>query len=189
MTKYTMASPSPLDDMERNIVVLFQRGYPDDYHNIYNKYAPAVLGVLTRTLGNQKLAEDCVKEAFCRIWSERLSYDPQKERLFTWMLKIARGAAMFGAVAVAQDQLDNEIREGIDLVYATDIKAYLHERQRAEGDSFTTGISTDIRAAIQLIYFENCSFAVAAQKLMIPADQLRGEMIKTIKQLKGSVLA
>lgn len=184
-----MANPSPLDDMDKNIVILFQRGHESDYLNLYNKYAPAVLGVLTRTLGNQQLAEECAKEAFCRIWAERLNYNPDKERLFTWMLKIARSSALFGAVMAGKGQLDNEIREGIDLVYATDVKSYLHERQRTEGDSFMLGISTDIKEAIRLIYFENCSFAVAAQKLGVPADHLRGEMIKTIKQLKGSVLA
>jgi len=184
-----MANPSPLDDVDKNIVVLFQRGDKNDYHALYNKYAPAVLGVLTRTLGHQELAEECVKEAFCKIWSERLNYNPDKERLFTWMLKIARSSALFGSVAAAKDQLDNEMRESIDLVYATDIKAYLQERQRTEGDTFTAGISTEIREAIRLIYFENCSFALAAQKLGISVDNLRSEMVKTIKQLKGSVLA
>jgi RNA polymerase sigma factor (sigma-70 family) len=184
-----MTKASTLDDIDKNIVALFQRGDREDYHALYNKYAPAVLGVMTRTLGHQELAEECVNEAFCRIWSERLNYNPEKERLFTWMLKIARGCALFGSVAAAQTQFDNEIREGIDLVYATDIRAYLHERQRVEGDTFAAGIGTDIKEAIRLIYFENCSFAVAAQKLGIGSDQLRGEMIKTIKQLKGSLLA
>jgi len=182
-----MIKASPLDDIDKNIVVLFQRGDREDYHALYNRYAPAVLGVMTRTLGHQELAEECVDEAFCKIWAERLNYNPDKERLFTWMLKIARGCVLFGSVTAAQTQLDNEIREGIDLVYATDIKAYLHEKQRMEGETFTAGISTEIKEAIRLIYFENCSFAVAAQKLGIAADHLRGEMIKTIKQLKGSV--
>jgi len=184
-----MANSSPLDDMDKNMVALFHRGDKNDYLNLYNKYAPAVLGILTRTLGNQELAEECVKEAFCKIWSERLSYNPEKERLFTWMLKIARNSALFGSLAAAKEQLDNEIREGIDLVYATDIKAYLQGRQHAEGENFTAGISTDIKEAIRLIYFENCSFAIAAQKIGVSVDSLRGEMIKTIKQLKGSILA
>ena len=183
-----MAIPSPLDDLEKNMVVLFQQGDKSDYLKLYNKYAPAVLGVLTRTLGNQKLAEECVSESFCKMWTERLNYNPAKERLFTWMLKIVRSCAACAPLA-EKSHLDDEIREQIDLIYATDIRAYLLEKQRAEGLDFAVGIDADIRQAIHLIYFENCNFAVAAEKLGMSVDALRGKMVKTIKQLKGSVLA
>lgn len=183
-----MPVPSPLDDLDKNMVVLFQQGDKSDYLKLYNKYAPAVLGVLTRTLGNQKLAEECVHESFCKIWAERLNYDPAKERLFTWMLKIARSCALFVPLA-EKGHLDDEIREEIDLVYATDIKAYLVEKQRTDGDVFAAGVDADIREAIDLIYFENYNFALAAEKLKISVDALRGKMVKTIKQLKGSVIA
>lgn len=183
-----MAIPSALDDLDKNMVVLFQQGDKSDYLKLYNKYAPAVLGVLTRTLGSQNLAEECVNESFCKIWTERLNYDPAKERLFTWMLKIARSCALFVPFA-GKGHLDDEIREEIDLVYATDVKLYLCEKQRIDGEGFASGIDDDIRQAIRLIYFENCNFAVAAEKLGMPVDTLRGKMVKTIKQLKGSVLA
>jgi len=183
-----MAVPSPLDDLDKNMGVLFLQGDKRDYLKLYNKYAPAVLGVLTRTIGNQKLAEECINESFCKIWAERLNYDPEKERLFTWMLKIAKSCPLFGSLAI-EKHLDDEIREGMDLVYATDIKSYLHEKQRMEGDNFAAGVDASIKQAIHLIYFENCSFAAAAEKLNISVDTLRGKMVKTIKQLKGSVLA
>lgn len=183
-----MSIPSPLDDLDKNIVTLFQQGDKNDYLKLYNKYAPAVLGVLTRSLGNQKLAEECVNESFCKIWSARLTYDPAKERLFTWMLKIAKSCPLFGSLA-AQKHLDDEIREGMDLVYAMDIKAYLHQKQRTEGNDFAAGLDANIKEAIRLIYFETHSFAVTAEKLGMSVDALRGKMVKTIKQLKGSVLA
>ncbi len=71
-----MKAASPLDDMDKNIVILFREGDRDDYLKLYNKYAPAVLGVLIRTMGDKDLAEECMRQAFCTIWSERLNYDP-----------------------------------------------------------------------------------------------------------------
>lgn len=183
-----MTGPSPLDEMDRNMVVLFQQGDKNDYLKLYNRYAPAVLGVLTRTLGNQKLAEQCVNESFCQIWAERLNYDPAKERLFTWMLKIAKNCALFGALT-DKNNIDDEIREEIDLVYAMDIKTYLHTKSNEEGLRFAEGIDLNIRQAIYLIYFENCSFAKTAAKLEMSVSVLREKMVKTIKQLTGSVLA
>lgn len=177
-----------LNDVDINIVALFQQGNKDDYSRLYNKYAPAVLGVLTRTLGDQRLAEDCMHQAFCEIWSQRLQYDPQKERLFTWIIKIAKACAD-GNPLTEKAFADEEIREEIDLIYATDIKAYLQGKQQLDGDDFAAGIDHTIRQALHLIYFESFSFADAAKKLNVPADVLRASMIRTIRQLKGSILA
>lgn len=183
-----MKVASRLDDMDKNIVTLFLKGDKDDYLKLYDKYAPAVLGVLIRTMGDKDLAEECMRQAFCDIWSERKNYDPEKERLFTWILKIVKKSALYETLTKGRS-LDDEIREGVDLVYATDIRSYLQEKQRTEGAQFASGVDEMIRTAIHLIYFESYSFAAAAEKLGIPVDALRGKMIRTIKQLKGSVLA
>ena len=183
-----MANSSPLDDMDNNFVALFQRGNKEDYLRLYNKYAPAVLGVLTRTIGDQKLAENCMNQAFCKIWSQRLDYDPSKERLFTWMIKIAKVNATCGPLG-EQAFIADEIREEIDLVYATDMKAYLQEKKRTEGNNFAVGVDETIKEALHLIYFKSYSFAAAAEKLGISVDVLRANMVRTLKQLKGSVLA
>jgi RNA polymerase sigma factor (sigma-70 family) len=184
----TMAVLTPLEDMDKNMVILIQKGDKSDYIKLYSKYAPAVLGVLTRTLGSPQQAEECLQELFCKVWEERYNYEPGKERLFTWMLKVAKTCSLFGAVT-RENHLDDLIREEIDLIYAMDIKAYLLKKQQDEAEVFAVGIDADIKEAIRLIYFENCSFAAAAEKLEMPVDVLRGKMVKTIKQLKGSVLA
>ena len=183
-----MGNPSPADDMDSNIVLLFQLGDKNEYLKLYNRYAPAVLGVLTRILGDKTLAEECVNESFCRVWQTRMDYNPQKERVFTFVLKVAKEIA--GKKGMDKGvNLNEQIREEIDMVYATDIKSYLRDKQRTEGDNFALGIDQNIREAIDLIYFRAYTFSAAANALDIPVEQLRAEMIKTIKRLKGSVLA
>ncbi len=183
-----MADPSPLDELDKSIVELFKWGDQKDYLKLYNKYAPAVYGVLLRTLDNGKMAQECLYASFVGIWAQRLTYDPAKERLFTWMLKIVKDNAK-GAALENGKYLDDEIREEIDLVYATDIRKYLCEKRDAEGADFAAGVSTEIRTAIHLIYFEGLSFSAAATQLNLSVETLRGMMIKTIKQLKGAVVS
>lgn len=183
-----MTDPSPLDEMDKNMEAMFKQGDHNDYLKLYNKYAPAVLGVLMRTLGDRKLAEDCVNTVFLEIWEKRFAYNPDRERLFTWMLKIARSCAK--AVSLSgKKYLDDEIREEIDLVYATDIRAFLHEKRSTDGEDFAAKISAEIKQAINLIYFEGFSFSAAAEQLNLSVETLRGEMVKTIKQLKGALLS
>jgi RNA polymerase sigma factor (sigma-70 family) len=183
-----MKLPSAPADVDNNLIAMFQHGDKEVYSMLYNKYAPAVLGVLNRMIGDEKLAEECVNDTFCAIWSQRKNYDPAKERLFTWIIKIAKNCASC-VPAEKRNQMADEIREEIDLVYAMDIKRYLQEMQKTQGEQFAAGLDLSIREAIHLIYFESFSFAGAAQKIGIPVDTLRGKMIQTIKQIKGSLLA
>lgn len=183
-----MANPNSLDHIDNNIVDLFRHGDKNDYLKLYAKYAPAILGVLTRTLGNQELAEKCVNETFCRVWSERNNYDPTKERVFTFVLKIAKACAAKWPMD-EKVNLHDEIREEIDLVYATDIRSYLLEKKLTEGDNFAGAVDEVIREAIGLIYFKSYSFSAAAAELNLSVDTLREKMVKAIKQLKGSILA
>lgn len=183
-----MIFPSAPDDVEHNIVTMFQHGDKEVYSKLYSKYAPAVLGVLSRMVGDKALAEECTNDAFCTIWSQRANYDPNKERLFTWMIKIAKHCASC-LPPEKRNQMADEIREEIDLVYAMDIKRYLQDMQKEQGDTFASGLDVTIRKAMDLIYFESHSFAGAAEKIGIPVDELREKMIQTIKQIKGSLLA
>lgn len=183
-----MMLPSPLNDVDNNLVTLFQHGNKDVYTSLYNKYAPAVLGVLSRMVGDKTIAEECTNDAFCLIWSKRKDYDPSKERLFTWMIKIAKHCASC-LPPEKRNQMADEIREEIDLVYAVDIKRYLQDMQKEQGENFAAGLDVTIRQAIDLIYFESQSFAGAAKTIGIPTDALREKMIQTIKQIKGSLLA
>jgi len=183
-----MPTAAPLNRTDTSLESLFQYGDKNEYYKLYNKYAPAVLGVLSRTLGDKKLAEDCMRDAFRKIWEQRANYNPEKERLFTWMIKIAM-SCVAGLPSDRRNQFADDVREEIDLVYAMDIKSYLKEKQEAEGLNFAIGVDVTIREAIRLIYFESQSFAGAAATLGIPVDMLREKMIKTIKQIKGSLLA
>lgn len=183
-----MSFISPLDELDNNAVAMFKSGDHKDYLKLYNKYAPAVMGVLLRTLGDKEIAEKCVNNAFFEIWSRRLSYNPEKERLFTWMLKISRTCAKCACLS-EKKYLDDEIREEIDLVYAMDIQAYLKEKKHIEGASFASKVTAQIREAINLIYFQGYSFSAAAEHLGLSVEQLRAGMIKNIKQLKGEWLS
>lgn len=183
-----MAFSSSDTDAEKNMVILFQQGEIGSYNNLYNKYAPAILGVLIRTIGDQQLAEECMQAAFIKIWAERQNYNPSKERLFTWLLKIAK-SCVANIPAVQKKYVDEEIREEINLVCATDIKAYLMEKKQLEGENFAAGIDKSVKQAMQLVYFESCSFTAAAEKAGLSAEILRRKIVMTIKQLKGSQLA
>jgi DNA-directed RNA polymerase specialized sigma24 family protein len=160
---------------------LSQRENEQAFLVLYDKYAASILGILVRMTSNRKLAEKCLDHSFTRIWSERQQYDPAKEKLFTWMTKIARSCA-------ADEQFAGKNRsdlEMIDLVFATNIKTYLYRKMLAEPDIFWTSLDSEMRLAIKLVYFQSHSFVETAKTLGMTLEMLKGRIIKTIRQLKN----
>lgn len=168
---------------DEHTIVLFQQGEKTAFTDLYSHYVPAILGILTRIIADQNKAEECLNRSFFKIWSDRLSYDPVKEQLFTWMVKIALSCCACSPFAHT-DNFDRYIREKINLVCGTDIESYLHQKQRLGGDGFATSLDPAIRKAIDLVYFKSYSYAIAADKSGISVDDLKRMIIRTIRQLK-----
>ena len=61
---------------------------------LYQQYAKTLYGVIFKILNHQELSKDVLQETFCKIWQRFPQYNPKKGRLFTWMLNIARNAAI-----------------------------------------------------------------------------------------------
>lgn len=61
---------------------------------LYDHYSDALLGVISRIVEEQNVAEEVLQDAFLRYWEKIEQYDTEKGRLFTWMMRIARNLAL-----------------------------------------------------------------------------------------------
>jgi RNA polymerase sigma factor (sigma-70 family) len=61
---------------------------------LYDHYAAALYSIVVQIVQNNELANDILQEVFVNIWRKMETYDPNKGRLFTWMLNIARNASI-----------------------------------------------------------------------------------------------
>lgn len=61
---------------------------------LYDNYAGALHNIILQVVSEQELANDVLQEVFINIWKKIESYDVTKGRLFTWMLNVARNAAI-----------------------------------------------------------------------------------------------
>lgn len=55
------------------------------FSDIYDKYAPALYGVLIQKSGNKADAALLLQKTFVTIWKTRENFDPAKSKLFTWL--------------------------------------------------------------------------------------------------------
>ena len=61
---------------------------------LYNLWAPTLLGIAYRLTGDRPEAEEAVQDTFVRIWQRAPSYDPGQARPFVWAYSILRGASV-----------------------------------------------------------------------------------------------
>ncbi|TMI64692.1 MAG: sigma-70 family RNA polymerase sigma factor [Bacteroidetes bacterium] len=79
---------------ETELVALLQQRDDRAFSYLYNNYAGALNGVILPIVNDEETANDVLQEVFVNVWKKIEFYDASKGRLFTWLLNIARNAAI-----------------------------------------------------------------------------------------------
>ncbi len=75
---------------EEELVLMLQNKDQIAFSYLYDNYAGALTGVISRMVDDVQLTEDILQETFVKIWNNFKQYDATKGRLFTWMINITR---------------------------------------------------------------------------------------------------
>jgi RNA polymerase sigma-70 factor (ECF subfamily) len=79
---------------EAELVFSLKERYKDAFEYLYTKYSGALYTTILHIVPEKESANDILQEVFVKIWRQIDQYDTAKGRLFTWMLNIARNAAI-----------------------------------------------------------------------------------------------
>ncbi|MBI5371039.1 MAG: sigma-70 family RNA polymerase sigma factor [Sphingobacteriales bacterium] len=79
---------------EQELVASLRQRDEKAFAYLYDHYAAALYGVVNTVVADKETANDVLQNVFVNIWRKFDSYDPAKGRLFTWMMNIARNAAI-----------------------------------------------------------------------------------------------
>jgi RNA polymerase sigma factor (sigma-70 family) len=79
---------------EQELVDRLQKHDDQAFGYLYDNYSAALFGIVNQIVPDKEIAADVLQEVFINIWQKIGSYDPNKGRLFTWMLNIARNASI-----------------------------------------------------------------------------------------------
>ena len=54
----------------------------------------SLTALIQPVVGNKETSEEVLHDVLLKVWENVENYDPNKSRLFTWMARIARNAAI-----------------------------------------------------------------------------------------------
>jgi len=76
------------------LAALVARGDTEALAILYDHYAPAVLGISLKIIGDRQAAEAVLQETFWKVWQAADSYRSQGGSFPSWLFRIARNLAI-----------------------------------------------------------------------------------------------
>jgi RNA polymerase sigma-70 factor (ECF subfamily) len=89
----SLANPQT-DAEDAELLRAVARGDEAAFSQVYDRYAPILLGLMLRILRSRPEAEDVLQEVFLQVWQQARSFDPARGRAFTWLATLARSRAI-----------------------------------------------------------------------------------------------
>ena len=170
---------------EQELVALLKEQNNDAFNYLYDHYSGALFTIINQIVPDKDTASDVLQEVFVNVWRKIGSYDETKGRLFTWMLNIARNAA-------------------IDKVRSKGYRDTQRTQSIAEGESgmamssnpvvndvglkkVLTTLNEEYRKLIDLSYFQGFTHEEIAKMLGIPLGTVKTRIRTAISQLRTMI--
>lgn len=170
---------------EHDLIALLKSKDRQAYSYLYDNYAGALYGIIMKVLNKEEAAKDVLQEVFVKIWQHIDSYDAAKGRLYTWMLNIARNAAIdvLRSSGFNRDKKISELENNVHSdtgSLSTSIKTDHMGLKKIVG-----GLKEEHRQIIELAYFNGYTQEEIAKALNIPLGTVKTRSRTALAQLKS----
>jgi len=171
---------------EQELVLLLLQRSNSAFSYLYDNYSGALYGIINQIVSDTETANDVLQEVFINIWRKMDLYDSSKGRLFTWMLNIARNAAIDKVRSKGyQDGLKNQpLQENVD--------AHMVGRVVPKTDDIglkkvLTKLKEEHRKLIDLSYFQGFTHEEIAKMLDMPLGTVKTRIRNALSQLRNMI--
>lgn len=167
---------------EEELVAALKRNERNAFEFLYDHYSGALFNIISKTLKDEEKAADVLQESFLKIWKNIASYNPEKGRLFTWIMNIARNGAIDAVRAEGRKPAMDDIENTV----------VLNEKDTYE-DSQT--VSSDMKAIVDMLrperkilidmaYFQGYTHEEISEELSIPLGTVKSRIRTALQELK-----
>jgi RNA polymerase sigma-70 factor (ECF subfamily) len=170
---------------EQELVALLQQGNEQVFTYLYDNYSGALYGIVNSIVTDREIANDVLQNVFVNIWRKIATYDPKKGRLFTWMLNIARNAAIDELRSRGfRDARKNQSLSGnVDGVMA--VTAPVVDDVGLK--KVLTKLKDELRVLVDLSYFQGFTHEEIAKALNMPLGTVKTRIRTALGQLRSMI--
>jgi RNA polymerase sigma factor (sigma-70 family) len=168
---------------ESELVNLLQQRSEKAFSYLYDNYSGALYGIVKSIVNDTETANDTLQDVFVNIWKKIESYDPAKGRLFTWMLNIARNAAIDRIRSRGfRDSLKNQpLSENVDISVGSFTNPNINDVGLRK---VINRLKEEQRVLIDLSYFHGFTHEEIAKAMNIPLGTVKTRIRSALLQLR-----
>lgn len=158
------------------------------FEELYNMYRDSMHGVIYNIVRDHDIAEELMQDVFIKAWNNADSYSAEKGRFFTWILNIARNAA----IDKTRSKAFKNSKKNLDAEYFVDILEH-EDSLDAQTDAigikkFVSQLAKKCIEVIELLYFKGYTQKEASETLDMPIGTIKTRNRNCIKELRTIVL-
>lgn len=152
---------------------------------LYDNYSSALYGIVNAVVTDKEVANDVLQNVFINIWRKMESYDASKGRLFTWMLNIARNAA----IDELRSKGYNNSQKNISLPENNEIAGAVTGPAIDDvGLKKVLGkLKGELRVLVDMSYFQGFTHEEIARSLDIPLGTVKTRIRSALTQLRTMI--
>lgn len=173
-----------MQEQPDGLIAELQAKNPKAFERIYERYSESTFGVIYSVVRDQHVAEEVLQDVFLKIWEKAESYNSSKGRFFTWVLNIARNAA----IDKTRSKAYKNKKKNLTAEYFVDI---LEEKTNLSSKVDAIGIKKYIEALkpyckkiIDLLYFKGFTQSEASEELDMPLGTIKTRNRNCINKLR-----
>jgi RNA polymerase sigma-70 factor (ECF subfamily) len=168
---------------EEELVLLLKQQSNDAFNYLYQHYSHVLYGVVKRVISDDQTAQDVLQEVFVKIWTNIERYDAAKGRIYTWMINIARNAAI-DKLRSKGEIMKGKIQTGEEIVINNQKGTTEQSTDTIGLRKAVGGLEPEYQAIVELAYFKGYTQDEISKVLNIPLGTVKTRMRHAIKVLR-----
>jgi RNA polymerase sigma-70 factor (ECF subfamily) len=173
-------------ERDRELVASLAGASRDALAELYDRFAPQMLGLALRILRSRRDAEDLVHDVFIEAWQKAASYDGSRGSVRAWLLLRVRSRAIDRARSLATAR-EWAMAEAASTPPSRVGPAQAAAPDQARARKALQELPPAQRTLVELAYFEGLSCRDMAERLGIPVGTIKSRLFAAMKSLRAEL--
>lgn len=156
----------------------------DAFNYLYNNYSAVLYGVILKVINDEQTSQDVLQDVFVKVWNNIGQYNQDKGRIYTWMINIARNAAI-DKLRSKGEIMKGKIQTGEDAVY--NVQKGMKTEQSVDTIGLkdaVAGLKPEQQTIVSLAYFKGYTLDEVSKTLDIPLGTVKTRMRAAMQTLR-----
>ncbi|WP_027392149.1 RNA polymerase sigma factor [Aquimarina latercula] len=157
----------------RELIIQLQQKNEKAFQRIYEMYSENVLGIIHSILKDETLSEEVLQDVFIKVWDKADTYSEKKGRFFTWILNIARNAAIdkTRSLGFKNSQQNQTADSFVDIL--EDKNSFSSKVDAIGIKKYIEILEPICKKVIDLLFFKGFTQKEASEELNIPIGTIK----------------